>query len=232
MVISGSAQLMPLEKALLAQTKTKPTSLGSLSADSTLNRSLQAGVNTVAIDAQSRTSSVLGATSIGEAASIFSGALAKRKASVTYVWAIPGVASNNIAPSSLPVFQVNFAAVPGANPDDYEPAIIKLTPIQNANRVLGATEGKVDASQSAASDWQLYSSFLEDRVGLNSKKTGRGQFEISPATPLLPGEYSIVLRPISRTKKFSGADIARNQGDGMIFNAVWSFQVPIDARAQ
>jgi hypothetical protein len=48
----------------------------------------------------------------------------------------------------------------------------------------------------------------------------------------LPGEYGVALRPVSKSKQFSGADIMRGQGDGMIFDAAWSFQVPAGARAQ
>jgi hypothetical protein len=36
-----------------------------------------------------------------------------------------------------------------------------------------------------------------------------------------------VLRPVSKTKKFSGADVARGQGDGFVFGVVWSFQIAI-----
>ena len=52
-----------------------------------------------------------------------------------------------------------------------------------------------------------------------------GQYKISPASPIVRGEYAVVVRPISKSKKFSGGDVARNQGDGMMFNAVCSFQV-------
>jgi serine/threonine protein kinase len=33
------------------------------------------------------------------------------------------------------------------------------------------------------------------------------------------------LRSISKTMKFSGADIARNQGNGKVFDSVWTFTV-------
>jgi hypothetical protein len=49
---------------------------------------------------------------------------------------------------------------------------------------------------------------------------------------MLPGEYGVVLRPVSKSKQFSGVDIMRGQGDGMIFNAAWSFQVAPDAKPQ
>lgn len=46
---------------------------------------------------------------------------------------------------------------------------------------------------------------------------------------LVPGEYGIVLRPVSKGKKFSGGDVARAQGDGLMFDAIWTFQVSEDA---
>jgi hypothetical protein len=37
---------------------------------------------------------------------------------------------------------------------------------------------------------------------------------------------------LSKFKQFSGADIMRGQGDNMIFNAAWSFQVSHDTRPE
>jgi hypothetical protein len=34
-----------------------------------------------------------------------------------------------------------------------------------------------------------------------------------------------LLRPISKDKKFSGGDVARAQGDGLMFDAIWTFQI-------
>ena len=42
---------------------------------------------------------------------------------------------------------------------------------------------------------------------------------------LAPGEYAVVLRPISKGKKFSGAEVVQNQGPGLLFNSAWSFTV-------
>jgi hypothetical protein len=71
----------------------------------------------------------------------------------------------------------------------------------------------------------VYSSFVEDRVPVQTKKIAAGLVQITPARPLAAGEYGIVLRPFSREARFSGADVARNQGAGLLFNSVWSFQV-------
>jgi hypothetical protein len=232
LIVSGSPRQIPIEKVQLAETKNKPTSMASLSGDTVLSQSMQAGVNAAAWDVASHTGSYAGYTAVGTAGGLMSGMMSRHKSTVTYVWGITGAASSNLSPSSLPVFLVNAADVPGVNADEYEPAILKLTPAQNSVRLLGATQGKEDARSNPAADWQVYSNFLEDRVAIQTQKTAPGQYRIVPTSPLLPGEYGVALRPISKSKQFSGADIMRGQGDGMIFNAAWSFQVPPNAKAE
>jgi hypothetical protein len=232
LIVSGSPRPIPLEKVQLAETKNKPTSMSSLAGDTMLSQTMQAGVNTTAWEVASHTGSYAGYTAVDTAGGLMSGMMARRKPTVTYVWGITGAASSNVVPTSLPVFLVNVADVPGVNADEYEPAILKLTPAQNSARLLGATQGKEDARSNPTANWQVYSNFLEDRVAIQTQKQAPGRFRIVPTSPLLPGEYGVALRPISKSKQFSGADILRGQGDGMIFNAAWSFQVPLDAKAE
>ncbi len=229
LLLNGAPQEIPLEKTQLAQTKTKPTSMTSLAADSVVTQAMQAGVSTAAMSATSHMTSMVGASTIQQAGGIFSSMMAKRKPTMTYVWGVPNPGSNNVVQTVSPAFAVNFSNTPGVNPDDFEPAIVKLTPAQNSCRIVGATQGKEDMSSSAAADWQIYSSFLEERVKANAQKAGPGQYQLSPSSPLFPGEYAVVLRPVSKSKKFSGGDVARAQGDGLMFDAVWSFQVSNDA---
>ena len=154
--------------------------------------------------------------------------MSKRKQqnpTITYVWGINSPASNNVLHDFTPSFAVNFTKAPGVNLEDYVPVIVKLTPSQNAYRLVGATQGKTDEQANAAMDWPVYSTYIEDRVQADTQKAKPGDYTIKPSTPLQPGEYAVVLRPISKDKKFSGADVARAQGDGFMFNAVWSFQV-------
>ena len=232
LIVSGSPRAIPIEKVHLAETKNKPSSMASLSGDTMLSQSMQAGVNTAAWDVASHTGSYAGYTAVGTARGLVSGMMSRHKSTVTYVWGIPGAASSNVSAISLPVFLVNVAEVPGVNAQEYEPAIVKLTPAQNSVRLLGATQGKEDASSNAAADWRVYSNFLEDRVAIQTQTQASGKYRIVPTSPMLPGEYGVVLRPVSKSKQFSGADIMRGQGDGMIFNAAWSFQVSPDAKPQ
>jgi hypothetical protein len=220
---------LPLEKTQLAQTKTKPSSMKSLAADSVAVQAMTGEVGSVTNIAASHINSSLGSSTMQQGASIFSGMMAHRKPSMTFVWGITNPTSTNILQTSTPSFVVNCSNVGGVNVDDFEPTIVKLTPAQNSVRIVGATEGKEDATSNPAADWQIYSSFLEERVAVKSQKTGKGQYQLAPTSSLLPGEYAVVLRPVSKSKKFSGGDVARGQGDGMMFDSAWSFQVPPEA---
>lgn len=225
-VLQGNtSQPLPLEKAQLAQTKTKPTSMTSLASDSVATQALQGGINTATSGVASKVSSPVGGATVQQAGSLFSGMVTRRKPNITYVWGVPNPASANVFQNYLPAFGVNFIGAPGINPDEYEPALVKLTPAQNTCRIVGATHGKEDAQASAAADWEVYSSFLEERVPVVADKIKVGEYKLKSRSPLLPGEYAVVLRPISKSKKFSGGDVARGQGDGFVFGAVWSFQI-------
>ena len=227
-VQNGASQNLAMEKTQLAETKTKPSSMKTLAADSVVTQSMQAGINTATMDAEMHMNSMAGSVGVQQAGGVFSSILAQRKPSVTYVWGVPNPASANILRTDAPAFLVDFSEARNANPDDFAPVLVRLTPAQNTCRIVGASQGKQDAGSSAAADWEIYSHFLEERVTSRSQKLGRGKYRISPAAELEPGEYGLVLRPISKSKKFSGGEVARAQGEGLMFDAVWTFQIPED----
>jgi len=226
----GNIQELHLEKTQLAETKTKPSSMKGLAADSVVTQAMQTGINQAAATAAMHMNSGIGGQSVQQAGSIFSSVMAHRQQNMTYVWGVPGSASANVLPSASPSFMIDFSRALGVSPDDYAPAIVKLTPAQNTCRILGATQGKADASSSPAADWQVYSNFLEERVNSQVQKLAPGKYKIAPASELAAGEYGVVLRPVSKTKNFSGGDVARAQGDGLMFDTVWTFQIPEDAQ--
>jgi hypothetical protein len=221
---------LALEKTQLAETKTKPSSMKSLAADSAVTQAMQSGINTVAYSAASHMNSAIGNSAVQQAGSVFSGVLSHRTATVTYVWGVPGPASTNVLQTVSPSFALDFSRAIGINADEYEPTIVKLTPAQNTCRIVGATQGKADERSSPAADWQMYSRFLEERVSTHAEKLGAGKYNVSPTVELQAGEYAVVLRPISKEKKFSGGDVARAQGDGLMFDAIWTFQISNEAQ--
>lgn len=228
-VLRGTPRELTLEKTQLATTKTKPSSMKSLAADSVVTQAMQAGINTASWDAATHMNSGVGGSAVQQAGSIFSGAISHRTPTVTYVWGIPNPASTNVLQTVSPSFLVDISRVIGVNADAYEPTIVKLTPAQNTCRIVGATQGKADARSSPAADWQIYSHFLEERVATQAEKLGPGKYKVTPASELQPGEYAVVLRPVTKDKKFSGGDVGRAQGDGLMFDAAWTFQISDDA---
>ena len=225
----NSTQELKLEKTQLAETKTKPSSMKSLAADSAVTQAMQAGVSTATYSAATHMNSGVGGSAVEQAGGIFSGIMSHRTPTITYVWGVPSPASNNVLQSSKPSFTLDFSRALGVSPDDYEPAIVKLTPAQNTCRIVGATQGKEDVRSTPAADWQMYSHFLEERVAATPQKLGPGKYKITASSELAPGEYGVVLRPVSKDKKFSGGDVARAQGDGLMFDAIWTFQIPEEA---
>jgi hypothetical protein len=220
---------LPLEKTQLATTKNKPSSMKSLAADSTVTQAMQAGINTATYGAATHVNSAVGGTAVQQAGSIFSGALSHRTPTVTYVWGVPNPVSANVLQTVSPSFLLDISRVIGVKVEDYAPSIVKLTPAQNTCRIVGATQGKADASSSPAADWQIYSHFLEERVPTNAEKLGPGRYRVSAASELPPGEYAVVLRPVTKEKKFAGGDVGRAQGDGLMFDAAWTFQISDEA---
>jgi hypothetical protein len=226
----GGSQPLPMEKTQLAETKTKPQSLASLAGDSAVTEGIQSGVNDAAWDAASHTHSGIADSGVLQAGWVFNSALSRREPTVTYVWGVPGSASANVLQTSMPKFSVDFARAPGVDPSQFAPEIVKLTPSRNNVRLVGATQGKQNARSRDAADWKIYSGFVEDRVAVNTQKSAAGQYQIYPQSPLLPGEYAIVLRPLSKDEKVSGGDVARAQGPGLMFDVLWSFQVADTAK--
>src|SRR5260370_706942 len=109
LVHGGASQELPLEKTKLAQTKTKPTSMKNLAADTAVTQAMQAGISTAAMGAATHMNSGIGGSAVQQAGGIFSGIVARRKPSVTYVWGVLNAASTNVLQTDSPTLSVKFA---------------------------------------------------------------------------------------------------------------------------
>jgi hypothetical protein len=220
------------EATQIVQTKSKPTSLSTLAADQTLTQALQIGTQAAQQAAQQalmKNSSAMALSTLVPGANLMSGIMSARakQAKVTYVWALAGGNSTAIiAAGSAPTFEVNYAGIPGVNPDQFEPVIVKLTATPQSNfRLVGATEASTTAEQSTQQDWPIYSTFVEDRVAAKVQKIGQGHATVTASSAIAPGEYAVAFRPVDKSKKFAGDDVGRNQGEGLLFNYAWSFSM-------
>ena len=225
-VLKGTAQQpIPISKTQIAQTKTKATSLNALSTDNALGQAMQSVAMSAAQQAAYRSGSYTGASAIGAAGGVMGGLMGHKKPTVTDVWALPGQKSDLVLDNNQPSFEVHFANIPGVVADEYEPALVKLAPSANNFRLVGATQAKQDVLESSTMDWEIYSSFIEERVGAQATKVSSGEYKLQTAAALPAGEYGVVLRPLNKSKKFSGNSVAQNSGEGLIFNSVWAFAV-------
>lgn len=215
------------EATEIVQTKSKPTTLSSLAADQALNQALSLGTQ-AAQEALMKSGSVLGNSALSSGSSILSGLMSHKpkQSKITYVWALTGGNSPANAGGNRPTLVVNYAGIPGVKPDQFEPVIVKLSPTPQSNfRLVGATEAATTAEQSTQQDWPIYSSFVEDRIAATVRKESPGHAQLTPSADLPAGQYAVALRPADKNHKFSGEEVAKNQGEGLLFNYAWSFSV-------
>jgi hypothetical protein len=226
--VQGTTRInLTAEATQIVQTKAKPTSLSALAADQALDQALQVGTQ-AAQQAVMKSGSAMGLTALNPGAAIVTGLLAHKakQAKVTYVWALSGGSSTANPAGNTPTFEINYAGLPGVNPDQFEPVIVKLSPTPQANfRLVGATEAATTAGQSTQQDWPIYSSFVEDRVKAKVEKLSPGHAKVTPEAAIGPGEYAVALRPVDKSHKFSGEEVGKNQAEGLLFNYAWAFSV-------
>jgi len=86
--------------------------------------------------------------------------------------------AKRLSNQNQPSFGLQFAGVPGVNPDGYEPVLLTLEPTSSNFRRLGATQAKQDELEASAADWGMYSSFVEERVTVTSQKTASGTYQL------------------------------------------------------
>jgi hypothetical protein len=113
----------------------------------------------------------------------------------TAVWALAATSSTRVLDFN-PLFEIDFAHIPGVDPDRYQPAIVQLVPTNDNYRLVAAAE--TDGANAASLP---RGPIIEEVVATESTRMGRGQYRISPKSTLGPGEYALVLRPIPESRR-------------------------------
>ena len=94
----------------------------------------------------------------------------------TAIWALTGTA----APRDIgvsPTFEVEFGHIPGVDPDQYQPAIVRLVPTKDNYRLIAAA--KTTAAKSGAPpDGPI----IEEPVVTQLKQLGRGHYRATAST--------------------------------------------------
>ncbi|MEO8463722.1 MAG: hypothetical protein ABI640_00130 [Gammaproteobacteria bacterium] len=144
----------------------------------------------------------------------------------TAIWALAGTA----APRDLgaaPAFEVEFGNIPGVDPDEYQPAIVRLVPTKDNYRLIAAAK-TVGAKPGTPPDGPI----VEEPVITQVTQLGRGRYRAS-ASPLPTGEYALVLRPVDkdahgrRKRRKNEASLGEMLGGGttQVLYFTWDFGV-------
>ena len=117
---------------------------------------------------------------------------------ITLVYALEGRQSATVISTDRPKFELFFGDLVGANPDDFEPVILKINPTNNNWRLAGAQ--KINQKYLESHE-RTEAKFIEDIIPTHLNNFGRGHVGIEPQDPLPPGEYGVAIRPKSKTLK-------------------------------
>ena len=149
----------------------------------------------------------------------------------TAVWALASTQSARVL-DVAPVFEIDYAHIPGVDPEKYQPAIVQLVPTNDNYRLVAAAETD-DANAHAAPRGPI----IEETVETQSTRLDRGRYRVAPRRELGPGEYALVLRPIPTTGRRRGRDKEASLGEllgsstSQILYLTWEFSVAAEAVA-
>jgi hypothetical protein len=143
---------------------------------------------------------------------------------VTFVWVADEPAAQRVVADRRPTFLAVFRDVPGLNPEDLAPVLVRLTPAASGIRLIAALRGRADQASRMDPDWDVVHDLKQDIVRTDLQKLDRGNMRLTPAADLPPGEYAIVLRLASK-RKVAGSAVLGTDGEGRIFSVAWDFGV-------
>jgi hypothetical protein len=221
-VLKHSAHVLKAERLQVADTKTNGNGVWEFARSHALASMMQAGVNRYAFNLTLRSNSFFHQTMIDSANSNTNSLIYmfnRPTVHMKFVWGLRGSSANVIVPDA-PTFEVHYNDVPGINPNDFQPAIVRLTVAPNSWRQVGEIHAKAGHSR----DTTEFSPFVENRVAAQVTVLGKGEARIE-APKLPPGEYALVLRPVSGHAKITSADIRSDQGNWVALGEAWAFEV-------
>lgn len=143
----------------------------------------------------------------------------------TAVWALTATESSRVLGASSS-FEIDYAYIPGVDPDRYQPAIVRLVPTNDNYRLVAAAETEGTNAGSLPNG-----PIIEELVATELTRVGRGHYRVTPRSALHPGEYALVLRPIAETtrqrrrNKESSLGELLGGGTTQILYLTWDFSV-------
>ena len=143
---------------------------------------------------------------------------------VTWVWTISKSASAAaLKVSGQPTFFASYHDIPGLQATAFVPAIVRVVSSPAAG-VVSIAAGRADVGARDVADWTIPRDIKYDIVTTTPLGGNIGMIKVRPATPLAPGVYALVLRPMYLTG-YSGARVFGDDGIGLAFGEAWLFRV-------
>jgi hypothetical protein len=149
----------------------------------------------------------------------------------TAVWALAAPQSSRVL-DVAPVFEIDYAHIPGVDPEKYQPAIVQLVPTDDNFRLVAAAETDGASTRPVPSG-----PIIEETVVTQSTRLDRGRYRVTPRGALAPGEYALVLRPIEEPARRRGRDTEASLGEllggstSQILYLTWEFSIAGEAVA-
>jgi hypothetical protein len=152
------------------------------------------------------------------------GSLFRPDEEATAVWALAATQSSRVL-DVAPVFEIDFAHIPGVDPDRYQPAIVQLVPTNDNYRLVAAAE-----TDNANAGALPRGPIIEENIATETTRLARGQYRVAPKANLGPGEYALVLRPIpesGRRRRNTEASLGELLGGStsQILYLTWEFSI-------
>jgi hypothetical protein len=142
----------------------------------------------------------------------------------TAVWALAATSSTRVLDFN-PLFEIDFAHIPGVDPDRYQPVIVQLVPTNDNYRLVAAAETDGTHAGNIPNG-----PIIEETVATQSTRLARGHYRVAPKAPLGPGEYALVLRPTpepKRSRRKTEASLGELLGGSttQILYLTWEFSI-------
>jgi len=192
------------------------------------NQAIGAAIITGSMQAGAAVASATGTMSslgmIGAAGSIVGGRFFRKKPTHTVVFAVAGRTAQAVVHGTEPTLEVVYQDIPGVNPDDYEPALVRLLSTSDNYRIFSAVKIKDGKHVTPRPMVEL--------VPTKARKIGRGHVQLAAAHPLEVGEYGLLLLSVEKPGQSSGQDEARfTQHEASISLLVWDFSIaPVEGQ--
>ena len=153
------------------------------------------------------------------------GSLFRAEEERTAVWALAAAQSSRVL-DVAPIFEIDFAHIPGVDPERYRPTIVQLVTTNDNYRLVAAAE-----TDGATSGAVPRGPIIEESIVTEATPLGRGQYRVAPKMALGAGEYALVLRPIEETRRERRRDSEASLGEllggstSQILYLTWEFSV-------